>query len=134
MEKRWLDDCSQELIEKLMTTYIQLEEHYGHPFRFDLVKVMLSYFSKREEGNDVEKMTRQYFFGESPTSEIFLCHFLLEISRFKRTDAEADALVMVLLERIFETISQPIYAEMEARRLVPQDMMFFFEVDLMGFQ
>lgn len=122
MEKKWLDDRSQELIEKLMTTYVWLEEHHGHPFRFNLMKEMLSYSSRRAEGNSVEKTTDKYFFGESPTSEIFICHFLLKISRFKRTDAEADALVMVLFERILETISQPIYAAMERRGLMSPDI------------
>lgn len=127
MEKRWLGGGGKMLMVGLRDEILfQCKKHSASYTAQDFCMAMSSYFKDRKSGLSAKNIERPKKTarrkGESPASYFFFRDILHEIIRFSRTDAEADALVMVLFEKILETISRPIYAHMEQKGLMSKDI------------
>ncbi len=127
-----MDEGSKKLIKEIIKSFHHSKENHGiplHLFHLDFMKRILTYFAERQEGYTVEEIMIGPF-GSAPAPAYggggeFIYGVFPMISAFKRTDAEADALVMVLFEEILKLISQPIYARMETRGLLSPNIDIF---------
>lgn len=122
MEKRWLGEDGKKLIAKTIEHFFASKKLFTSSFHFDFMEAILDYFTEREVGVSVEEIAkglqRSTLYGSTPASRDFFYNILPEISGFARTDAETDALVMMVFDEVLKTISQPIYAAVERRGLM----------------
>ena len=120
MEKKWLDESSRKLLEKIVKEFYLSKERRGHLlgncFHKDFMETMFSYLAGAGLRIDSLGMTCAPL---SDAHKEFFNRVLPEISVHSRTREERDALVMVLMEKMLGTISQPIYSALEGNGLIP---------------
>lgn len=127
MKKKWLGGGGTGLIASLVNGVLFQHERRPESFNvYTFCTVILSYFKDRDLNisvEDIEKTGKGIDPRHRDTSAryFFFNSILPKIIRFSRTNAETDALVMVLLEEILKTISQPIYTKMERPGLMSTD-------------
>lgn len=123
MKKEWMDAGARKLIGDLKSVFFAQWSGYNafEVFDCEFEEAVIAYLKKRRRKCPAKDVANKLYFFKNSHSEghdFFLKNVLPKVLAFARTDAEADALIMVLLEEVLALTSRHIYEEMEKRGLM----------------
>jgi hypothetical protein len=127
MEKPWLDEDAKRLMASLKEIALaQWSGYYSFEvLDHEIIGAALAYLEKRRRSFTAKDIIASVDHNKSRNTigyTFFFREILPKIFVFARTDDEADALVMILLEEMLAVIAQPIYETMKKKGLMPRNI------------